>query len=293
MPKLECVVESKDILGEGVIWHPGEQKLYWCDNLKSNIQRYDPATGEHEIWDMPEEVGCIVFRENGEGIAAAMKSGFAFIHDLDGPEIEYIVDPEPGMDGNRMNDGKCDRAGRFWCGSMDAGLAEPTASLYRLDPDLTCHKMDDGIICSNGIAWSPDDKVMFFSDSKGEALYNYDFDIDSGAIANRRVFLDTNDKAFRIDGGTVDSEGHYWCAEVHDWHIGKYAADGNQLERIEMPVKQVTMCTFGGPDLDVLYATSATRFLGPGDAERQPLAGALFAITGTGAVGIPEPYFAG
>ena len=139
--RIEAVVEAGDILGEGVIWNEEEQALYWCDNLKPNIQRYIPATGEHRVWPMPEEVGCIVFREAG-GICAAMKSGFAYIDDLDGPVIRPIVDPEPGLTNNRMNDGKCDRAGRFWCGSMDEGLAKPTASLYRLDPDLSCHKLD-------------------------------------------------------------------------------------------------------------------------------------------------------
>ncbi len=289
---IEVVVEAKDILGEGVIWHPAEQAVYWCDNLKSNIQRHDPATGEHRVWDMPEEVGCIVFRERG-GICAAMKSGFAFIDDLDALDIRYIVDPEPGLDSNRLNDGKCDRAGRFWCGSMDAGLAKPTASLYRLDPDGKCSTHDTDIICSNGIAWSPDNTIMYFSDTRSEALYAYDFDLAAGTLSNRRIFVDTTDKPFRIDGATVDADGFYWCAEVHDWCIGKYAPDGTQIGRIRLPVRQPTMCTFGGKDLDVLYVTSATRFLEPGEAAQQPLAGALFAVRGTDAQGIAEPYFAG
>ena len=290
--QIDLVVESADILGEGVIWYPEERALYWCDNLKSNIQRYTPATKEHCVWPMPEEVGCIVFRERG-GICAAMKSGFAYIDDLDRPQIRYIVDPEPGLDGNRLNDGKCDRAGRFWCGSMHAGLSEPTASLYRLDPNGQCHVMDTGIIVSNGIAWSPDNRTMYFSDTRSEALYTYDFDFDSGQIANKKVLVDTSDKPFRIDGATVDSQGFYWCAEVHDWSIGKYAPDGTRLDGIRLPVRQPTMCTFGGDDLDVLYVVSATRFLEPGEAGQQPLAGSVFAIHGTGAKGIPEPYFKG
>lgn len=292
MLKIECVVEAKNKLGEGVIWNPAEQAVYWCDNLESSIQRYDPATGEHRVWDMPEEVGCIVFREQG-GICAAMKSGFAFILDLDGPEIEYITDPEPGMDDNRLNDGKCDRAGRFWCGSMDATLRNPAGALYRLDPDLSCHRMDEGFICSNGTAWSPDNRVMYFSDSRGESLYAYDFDFASGAVGNRRILVDTTDKPYRIDGATVDRDGYYWCAEVHDWCIGKYSPDGTQIDRIRLPVRQPTMCTFGGADLDILYVTSATQFLEPGEAQEQPLAGSLFAIHGTGAVGLPEPFFKG
>ncbi len=290
--EVEVLVEAGDILGEGVIWHPNEQALYWCDNLKPNIQRYTPATGEHRVWPMPEEVGCIVFREQG-GICAAMKSGFAYIDDLDQLDIRYIVDPEPDKVGNRLNDGKCDRAGRFWCGSMDADLQQRTASLYRLDADETCHKMDSGFIVSNGIAWSPDNRVMYFSCTRSEALYAYDFDMDTGDISNRRVLVDTTDKPFRIDGATVDSEGFYWCAEVHDWCIGKYAPDGSRVDRIKLPVRQPTMCTFGGENLDILYVVSATRFLEPNEVPEQPLAGALFAIHGTGAKGIVEPFFKG
>jgi len=290
--EVKVIVEAGDVLGEGVIWHPEEQALYWCDNLKSNIQRYLPATGEHRVWPMPEEVGCIVFREQG-GICAAMKSGFAYIDDLDDFAIRYIVDPEPGLDGNRLNDGKCDRAGRFWCGSMDAGLQNRTASLYRLDPDESCHRMDTGFIVSNGIAWSPDNRVMYFSCTRSEALYAYDFNFASGDISNRRVLVDTSDKPFRIDGATVDSDGNYWCAEVHDWCIGKYAPDGTQLDRVRLPVRQPTMCTFGGENLDILYVVSATRFLEPHEVSEQPLAGAVFAIHGTGATGIAEPYFKG
>ncbi len=292
MADVELLIDSKDILGEGVIWHPVEQMLYWCDNLKPNIQRYDPATGEHRVWPTPESVGCIVFREQG-GICAAMKSGFAFIDNLDDMKIDYIVDPEPGMDGNRMNDGKCDRAGRFWCGSMDEGLAKPTASLYRLDPDLSCHKLDTDIICSNGIAWSPDNKTMYFSDTRKEALYAYDYDIDTGDVSDRRIIVDTTDRPFRIDGATVDADGFYWCAEVHDWCIGKYAPDGTPVDRVRLPVRQPTMCTFGGANMDILYVVSATRFLEPGEAEQQPHAGGLFAVHGTGATGLVEPYFKG
>ena len=108
---------------------------------------------------------------------------------------------------------------------------------------------------------------MYFSDTRSEALYAYDFDFAAGTLSNRRIFVDTTDQPFRIDGATVDADGFYWCAEVHDWCIGKYAPDGTQVGRIRLPVRQPTMCTFGGKDLDVLYVTSATRFLEPGEAE--------------------------
>lgn len=292
MIEIECLVEAKDILGEGVIWNAEESALYWCDNLKSNIQRFDPATKAHRVWPMPEEVGSFVFRERG-GICAAMKSGFAFIDDLDAPAIDYIVDPEPDSPRIRMNDGKCDRRGRFWCGSMDANLKDPLASLYKLEPDLSCHKMDQDIICSNGMAWSPDDKTMYFADTRAESVYAYDYDIDAGIIANKRVFISTADMPGRADGATVDRDGNYWFAHIHASQILQYDARGRLLQAIDLPVFQPTMCTFGGDDLDILYVTSATQFMQSGEEKTQPLAGSLFAVYGLDAQGIAEPLFAG
>ena len=291
MPEIECLVECADILGEGPIWHPEEKVLYWCDNLKPSVQRYDPATGEVSAWPLEKQVGSIVFRESG-GIVAGMECGFCFI-DLDTGEVETIVDPEAGIVGNRLNDGKCDRAGRYWCGSMDAALKNPTAALYRLDADFSCHRMDEGFTVSNGIAFSPDDKVMYFSDTRAETVYAYDFDLASGALENRRVFISTKEIAGRVDGATVDTEGFYWCAHIHGGEIARYDPDGKLERTIPLPVRHPTMCTFGGDNFETLYVTSSTKFLEPGEAESQPLAGALFGIHGVGAKGLVEPYFAG
>jgi len=291
MPKIECLVECANILGEGPIWHPKEEALYWCDNLKPSVLRYDPATGDVSVWPLEKQVGSIVFRESG-GIVAGMECGFCFL-DLETGGIEIIVDPEADIAGNRLNDGKCDRAGRYWCGSMDAALKNPTAALYRLDTDFTCHRMDDGFTVSNGIAFSPDDKVMYFSDTRAETVYAYDFDIASGALENRRVFISTKEIAGRIDGATVDTEGFYWCAHIHGGEIARYDPAGKLERTIPLPVRHPTMCTFGGENFDTLYVTSSTRFLEPGEAAGQPLAGALFAIHDVGAKGLVEPYFAG
>ena len=291
MPEVECIVECANILGEGPIWHPREQALYWCDNLKPSIQRFDPATGAVTTWPLEKQVGSIIFREKG-GIVAGMECGFCFI-DLDGGAIEEIIDPEADLPGNRLNDGKCDRAGRYWCGSMDAGLKSPTAALYRFDPDQTCHRMDGDFTVSNGIAFSPDDKTMYFSDSRADTVYAYDFDLESGTISNRRVFISTKEIEGRVDGATVDSDGFYWCAHIHGGEIARYDPDGRLERVIPLPVRHPTMCTFGGKDLDILYVTSSTKFLAAGEVPQQPLAGALFAIHDVGAKGLVEPYFKG
>ncbi len=291
MAQIECIYEAKDILGEGPIWHPDEKKLYWCDNLRSCIHCYDPVSGNLQQWDMPEEVGSIVFRSKG-GIVAGMKSGFCSI-DLDSMKIEPIADPESDIPGNRFNDGKCDRRGRYWCGTMDAALTNPTAALYKLDTDLSCHRMDKGFICSNGMAWSPDNRTMYFADTRAEIVYAYDFDIETGTIENRRQFISTAEIPGRVDGATVDTEGNYWCAHIHGAAIACYDPMGRLIRSIDMPVRQPTMCTFGGNNFDILFVTSATKFLKAGEAETQPLAGALFAILDVGARGLPEPFFEG
>lgn len=291
MPNVECIVECANILGEGPIWHPEEQALYWCDNLKPSIQRFDPTTGAVTAWPLEKQVGSIIFREKG-GIVAGMECGFCFI-DLETGKIEELVDPEADLPGNRLNDGKCDRAGRYWCGSMDAELKSPTAALYRFDPDQSCHRMDGDFTVSNGIAFSPDDKTMYFSDSRADTVYAYDFDLESGAISNRRVFISTKEIEGRVDGATVDSDGFYWCAHIHAGEIARYDPDGRLERVIPLPVRHPTMCTFGGKKLDTLYVTSSTKFLAEGEASQQPLAGALFAIHDVGTKGLVEPYFKG
>ena len=290
MLEITCVYEGKDVLGEGPIWNEDEGALYWCDNIRSLVYRHEPRTGATRVWQMKEEIGSLVFRQKG-GIVAGMKSGFCFV-DLDKDEVQHIVSAEPGTD-NCLNDGKCDRRGRYWCGTINRDLKTANGGLYRLDADHTCHKMESGIIASNGMAFSPDDRTLYFCDSRQDTVWAYDLDIDSGAISNRRVFISTKDVPDRVDGATVDAEGNYWCAHIHGWHVVCYDPTGREIRRIKLPVQHPTMCTFGGPGYDVMYVTSGTRFLDPRESVNQPQAGALFAIRGLGVTGLPEPKFAG
>lgn len=291
MPEIECLVKAGNTLGEGPIWSPREQAIYWADSKgHPRIQRLDPKTGRVDEWEMPDLLGSFVFREQG-GIVAGLKSGFHFV-DPETGAVDLITDPEPDLADNRLNDGKCDRSGRYWCGSLDDSGGKG-GSLYRLDPDLTCHKMDTGITVSNGIAWSPDNKTMYYSDSRSRVCYNYDYDLATGAISNKRVFTSTADLPGSIDGATIDADGYYWCAHIYDWQIAKYDPAGNIVDTIRLPVRYPTMCTFGGPNLDILYVTSGAIFVQDDEKDAQPLAGGLFAIHGTGAKGIPEPFFAG
>lgn len=290
-PHIEVVVPGPFLLGESPCWHGAERALYFVDALAPAIHRWNAGNGARATWTMPRIVGSLAIRAQG-GLIAALQDGFAAVDLADG-RVTPLVDPEPERPANVLNDGKCDRRGRFWCGSRDGDLRHPTGALYRLDADLSVHRMDDGFIVSNGIAWSPDDRTMYFADSRAETVFAYDFDVDDGAISNRRIFFETRDIAGRCDGATVDGEGFYWCALVHGGRIARVDPNGRFDRVIDMPVRHPTMCSFGGDGLDVLYVTSAASMVTDDERTTTPHPGAVFAIHGLGVKGLPEPRFAG
>ncbi len=281
---------GRDLVGECPLWHPVEQRLYWVDTRRPALYRLE-ADGSATTWLMPSNIGSFVFRRQG-GLIAGLKQGFCEI-DLETGRVTDIVDPEPDLPENRLNDGKCDRLGRFWCGSRDPTDVNPGGSLYRLDRDFSVKKMDSGFIVSNGMAFSPDGKTLVFGDSRGETIWRYDLDLDSGELSNKRVFLSTEGLPWRVDGATFDNQGYYWCALIGDSAVGRFDAMGRLDQIIRLPVSHPTMCNFGGPNLDILYVTSGTVFLSEEEKARQPLAGSVFAVHGLGVRGVPEPFFGG
>ncbi len=290
MADIDCVIDCKNVLGEGPVRCPIETALYWVDIKGKTINRFRLESGETESWDMPEEVGSLALREGG-GIVAALYNGFRFI-DLDSGEIEVVHDIEADTPRTRFNDGRCDRRGRFWAGTMDDLMEQPLGSLYRLDPDRSYHKMESGIVCSNSTAFSPDDRTLYFADTFIDTIWAYDLDNDTGAITNRRVFASTKEMSGGPDGSAVDSEGFLWNAMWDGWRVVRYAPDGRIDRVIEMPVQRPTCCAFGGEGLDTLYVTSARFLLEDAELESQPQAGGVFAVD-VGVKGLPEPRFAG
>ena len=288
--EVACIVDARAVVAESPVWCSEEQALYWADIYAPSINRYDPMTGENRAWPVPAPVGCLALREGG-GVIAAGQAGFFFL-DLESGAVEPLYDPEPDRPHTRLNDGRCDRAGRFWAGSMDETLQAPDGALYRFGPDRRCLRMVDGVIVSNGLAFSPDDRIMYHADTRRFAVYAYDFDLDSGAISGKRVFVDTAGQEGRPDGAAVDEEGCYWSARYGGWGVVRHAPDGREIGRIDVPVAACTMVAFGGPDLDRLYITTASQRLTEADREEQPQAGGLF-VAVTGVRGLPEPRFAG
>jgi len=290
--RIEVLVDVKTILGEGPLWDVEEERLYWIDSFGANIFRCTHDGREIRAWDLPQKIGSMALRQGG-GAVLSLARGFHFL-DFKTGDVELIVDPEPGKANNRINDGKVDKRGRFIAGTMDTMEEGPNGALYRLDPDLSLHRLASDIIVSNGPCWSPDGRIFYFNDTWTGEIWAYDYDLATGNITNRRVFakIDTS-RGGAADGSTVDAEGYVWNALVYDGRLVRYAPDGKVDRTIEMPVKKVTSVMFGGPKLDTLYVTSMAkpplpRF--PGDGV---LRGSLFAIHGLGIKGVPEVRFAG
>jgi sugar lactone lactonase YvrE len=220
----------------------------------------------------------------------ATGKGFAF-WDPGKKQFTFLTDPDPGVPGARFNDGKTDPQGRFWAGKMSDN---PENSLFRLDPDQSVHRMESNVIVSNGLGWSPDHRVMYFTDSLARVIYAYDFDAETGQIANRRVFASIPDTPGEglPDGLAVDEQGGVWSARWGGWKIVRYSPEGRIEDEIAMPVEFPTSCAFGGPDLNHLYITSAWVEVRPENRAEQGMAGDLFRIQ-VGVRGLPEPYFRG
>lgn len=287
--EIRPIVDCRTTLGEGPLWDTREQKIYWVDSRGCKIYRANADGGNVENWDVPSEIGSLALREQG-GAVIALRTG---IHTFDFAtgRATLIVDPEPNLPTTRLNDGKVDRRGRFFFGSMDVDEKKTICQLYRLDPDFSLHVMDENIIVSNGPCFSPDDRTFYFADSRSGRISAYDYDVDAGTLSNKRIFTELSSGA--PDGGTVDAEGYVWTSAIIAGELRRFAPDGVLERSIPMPVKNVTSLNFGGPNLDVIFCTSIAKMHLPDVPNDGPLGGSLFAIHGAGIRGVAEPRFAG
>lgn len=293
MNHVEHVLAAQNRLGEGPVWHPDENALYWLDILDSRVSRLFPASNTLEVFDVGLAITVMGLRASGGWVTATAR-GFAF-WDPDRQEFELIADPEAHMPHTRFNDGAVDHQGRFWAGTMNHEEGNATAadgSLYRLDPDGSVHKMGSGFTCSNGIGWSPDHRTMYFTDTFRCAIIAYDFDPATGTIENRRDFVRNSAADGYPDGLAVDSEGCVWSARWGGWKVVRFDPEGNEIGEVRLPVANVTSCTFGGPNYDELYMTSAWDALSAEERKRQPLAGDLFRFRAP-VRGLEPPRFLG
>lgn len=193
--RIDIVADVKTRLGESPLWDVDEQRLYWVDSSGRKVFRCTADGAELRAWDVPQPIGSMALRQKG-GALVALARGLHFL-DFRTGDVNLVVDPEPDCPDNRLNDGKVDRQGRFVVGAMDTTEKAPAAGLYRLDTDLTLHRLDEGIIVSNGPCWSPDGKTLYFADSWSREIRAYDYSVTTGEVSGKRRFaaVDTVDGA--------------------------------------------------------------------------------------------------
>ena len=285
----ECIADVKAVLGEGPVWVEREGALYWVDIKGYKVFRYTVDGGALKSWSTPYRVCSLAPRAQG-GFIAGTEDGFSKV-DLAEDRFIPLANPEPDRVSNRFNDGKLDRHGRFWAGTMDNDERKASGALYRLGADRRWARVDDGYRVTNGPAFSPDGRLMYHNDSARQITYVFDLD-EAGEASNRRTFLQFEEGDGYPDGMTVDAEGCLWVAFWDGWCVRRFSPEGERIAELKMPVQRPTSCAFGGPDLDLLFVTSASIGLSGADRQSQAQAGGLFLVE-PGVRGLADTPFAG
>jgi sugar lactone lactonase YvrE len=272
--EVETILDAHAAVGEGPVWDERTNRLFWVDIMGHKLHVYDPASGHDAVVDVGQPVGAAALRESG-GMVLALRDGFALL-DADLSNLQWVAHVEHDIPTNRMNDGKCDPAGRFWAGTMAFAPKEPAGALYRLDPDLTVTLVVDDITLSNGLDWSLDNKRMYYIDSTSQQVDTFDYDLATGSLGERRTAITIPRDEGLPDGMTVDAEGGVWVALHGSGTVRRYLPDGTVDRIVQLPVRMVTCPAFGGPDYGDLYITTMNHGMSEEALREYPLSGALF-----------------
>lgn len=286
----ELVVKKRTLVGEGSLWDPQDQVLYWIDILSHELYIWDPSRRTNRTIPTAQAVGTVVKRAKG-GVVLALHNGFALL-DLDTEKITPIADPERETPANRFNDGKCDPAGRFWAGTMAFNCDPDAGALYCLETDGSVTEKLRPVTISNGIVWTADASTMYYICTRANTVRAFDYDVDTGQIDNERVVV-TNEGSGGFDGMSIDAEGMLWVAIYGGWAVRRYdPSTGALIRELPLPFECVTSCAFGGEQLDELYITSAVGGLDEARLAEQPMAGCLVKVD-PGVQGVPAFSYAG
>jgi len=292
VPDVAPVTRHRSSTGESPVWCALEHALYWVDIPARQVLRLDTVSSCVTSWTMPEQVACLALAGTGEFIAG-MESGIFHVTLGVQPEAQAtrLAAPRFVMPGMRFNDGRCYRQGRFWAGTLGpTHVADAIGCLYRFDAERGLSApIVDGLLRQNGLAWSPDGRTMYLSDSHPDrrCIWAFDFDIGSGTPTRRRLFVDMRQHIGRPDGAAIDIDGCYWCAAVDGGCLLRFTPAGQLDRKVTLPVAKPSMCAFGGPNLDVLYVTT----IRPREAALDAIDGCVLAFDPRIA-GCPEPRFA-
>ncbi|NDP38434.1 MAG: SMP-30/gluconolactonase/LRE family protein [Rhodoferax sp.] len=297
LPKAELVLDARNAVGESPVWSPAEQALYWVDIPARTLNRWTLATQGLSTWQAPEMLACVAPMAGGHWIVGAESGIFELTPQADGQlGFERLATVSHASEGMRFNDGRCDRQGRFLAGTMlmDMASSQGEGCVYSYQSSSNgagqLVKLLDGFKTPNGMAFSPDGRTLYLSDSHPtvQLIWAFDYDPATGTPSNRRVFVDMTPLPGRPDGAAVDADGCYWICGNDAGLVHRFTPDGKLDQSLAVPVKKPAMCSFGGRNLDTLFVTSI-RPQGV-DLSDQPLAGGLFALH-PGVCGLPEPMF--
>ncbi len=289
--EVELVLDSKSELGEGAIWNHKTSELIWVDITGEILNFYNPFLKNNKEMFTGQMIGTVVPAESGK-VMVALENGFYQLDPETGSKT-LIANPEENIEDNRFNDGKCDPSGRFWAGSMSTEGKQGNGALYRLDPDSSVHKMISNVSISNGIVWSPDATKMYYIDTPTQKVMVYYYNDKTGYISNPAVAVEVPEEMGAPDGMTIDEEGNIWVALWGGSAVGCWNPEnGELLQTIEVPAKNVTSCAFGGDELDDLYITTARIATSKEELEKFPNAGGVFK-TRPGVKGVEAFFFKG
>ena len=285
-----CVISTPAQLGECPRWDEIGQRLYWVDIVAPAIHSFHPASGDYQTLPVAEHIGCFSLADDG-GFVAGMRSGI-WLLSATGEQVRKLADNPEDQAHSRFNDGRCDSEGRFWAGTLDEPKAGNNAHLYRFDQrGLTA--IDDGLLTSNGLAFSPDQRWIYHSDTPKFIIYRHSFDAITGAVGGKEIwvrFTPSAEDRGRPDGAAIDSEGYYWSTLYEGGRVVRISPAGEIVETYPLPVLCPTMCAFGGEDLKTLYVTSASQGRPEDELKKYPQSGAVFALR-VDVAGLIEPRF--
>ncbi|WP_206484422.1 SMP-30/gluconolactonase/LRE family protein [Thalassotalea sp. G2M2-11] len=282
-------IPVSNVLGEGVQWHIESQSIWWTDIQTATLFNFSIADKKLKTFAMPDRVGCFGFSNSEHELIVAFAKGIAR-YNLQTQEMTWISQPERDIRGNRFNDGRVDRQGRFWAGTMveEKYTSEQSGALYMLNSAQNIQPMIEEINISNSLCWSPDGLTMYHCDSPLRTIYQYNFDPQTSKISHKKVFAKTPDNSFP-DGATVDHLGGVWSAHWGGGKIVRYTAQGDKSLELALPVSQPTCVAIGGKHLDWLIITTAKESLSDATITKEPYAGDVFVYQLHGVKGIAEP----
>ena len=286
----EIVLDEKTILGEGSIWHPKENKLYWIDIEGMSLHIYDPVSKTDKQFALGSRVGTVVPIQEG-GALVALQNGIQKLNMKTG-KLTFLTNPL--VDSNiRFNDGKCDPSGRFWVGTMALDSRKKGGVLYRFDKDKSVHLMLDSVSISNGIVWTADKKTMYYNDTPTGTIQAFNYDDATGNITNRRIAVKIPKGIGAPDGMTIDAEGNLWVALWGGGIVGKFnPITGELLQKVKVAAPNVSSCAFGGKNLDILFITTARQWMNEKQLQEFPLSGGLFSVK-PGVKGVVAEFYKG